>query len=66
MAIYVSLYALGFLASSMSSLTGFIPVFIYLCYMTLFTLAFYFAMGTLGFLSSLWFVVVIFKAVKAD
>lgn len=65
-AIYVSLYALGFLASSMSSLTGFIPVFIYLCYMTLFTLAFYFAMGTLGFLASLWFVFVIFKAVKAD
>ncbi|KAG2491788.1 hypothetical protein HYH03_009948 [Edaphochlamys debaryana] len=64
--LYIGLYALGFLASSMPSLTGFIAVFIYICYMSLFVLAFYYAMGALGFMSSLWFVYSIFKAVKAD
>ncbi|EFJ42043.1 hypothetical protein VOLCADRAFT_77298 [Volvox carteri f. nagariensis] len=64
--LYIGLYALGFLMSSMSSLAGFIPIFIYLCYMTLFVLAFYYAMGALGFGASLWFVYSIFKAVKAD
>lgn len=65
-AMYISLYALAFLASSLSSLTGFMSVFIYLCYMTILILAFYFAMGTIGFVSSFWFVYTIFRAVKAD
>lgn len=65
-ALYISFYALAFLASSLSSLQGFIPVLIYLCYMTILILAFYFAMGTIGFMSSFWFVYSIFKAVKAD
>ncbi|GFR46382.1 hypothetical protein Agub_g7964 [Astrephomene gubernaculifera] len=64
--LYIGVYAVGFLASSLSTLTGFIPVFIYLCYMSLFVMAFYYAMGTLGFGASLWFVYSIFKAVKAD
>ncbi|GIL84591.1 hypothetical protein Vretimale_14585 [Volvox reticuliferus] len=64
--LYIGLYALGFLVSSLSSLSGFIPVFIYICYMSLFVLAFYYAMGAVGFGASLWFVYSIFKAVKAD
>ncbi len=54
MAVYVALYALGFLASSLSSLSGFIPVLIYLCYMTILILGLYFSMGTIGFLASWW------------
>jgi transmembrane 9 superfamily protein 2/4 len=62
----MSLYALGFLFSTLSTLDGFIPVFIYLCYMTIFLLSFYFAMGTVGWLASWLFVHAIFRAVKAD
>ncbi|PNW74488.1 hypothetical protein CHLRE_12g494350v5 [Chlamydomonas reinhardtii] len=64
--LYIGLYAVGFMASSLPTLSGALPVFIYLCYMSLFVLAFYYAMGTLGFAASLWFVYSIFKAVKAD
>lgn len=66
MSLYIGLYAVGFMASSLPTLSGALPVFIYLCYMSLFVLAFYYAMGTLGFAASLWFVYSIFKAVKAD
>ena len=65
-AVYILLYALGFLTSSLSTLSGFIPVFIYLCYMSIIILGVYFAMGTVGFLSSYLFVYYIFKAVKSD
>lgn len=64
--LYIGLYALGFLMSSLSTLSGFIPVFIYLSYMSLFVLAFYYAMGALGFGASLWFVYSIFRAVKTE
>ena len=64
--IYVLLYALGFLMSSLSTLNGMIPVFIYLCYMSVIILGVYFAMGTVGFLSSYLVVYYIFKAVKSD
>jgi transmembrane 9 superfamily protein 2/4 len=65
-ALYLGLYALGFMASSLPSLAGALPVFIYLCYMSLFVLAVYYASGTIGFFASLWFTYSIFKAVKAD
>ena len=65
-AFYVLLYALGFLMSSLSTLSGVIPVFIYLCYMSIIILGVYFAMGTVGFVSSYLFVYYIFKAVKSD
>ena len=65
-AVYVAVYALGFLASSLFTLTGGIPVFIYLCYMTIFISGLYFAMGTVGFLASYIFVHAIFKAVKSE
>ena len=65
-AIYVMLYALGFLMSSLSTLHGVIPVIIYLSYMSIIILGIYFAMGTIGFLSSYLFVYYIFKFVKSD
>lgn len=65
-AIYIALYALGFLMSSTSSLTGFMPVLIYLSYMTIIILGIFFSMGTVGFAASYIFVYYIFKAVKAD
>lgn len=65
-AVYIALYALGFLASSMSTLAGGIPILIYLCYMTILILGVYFSMGTVGFAASWAFVHIIFRAVKAD
>lgn len=62
----MAVYALGFMMSTLRTLDGFIPVFIYLSYMTFFILSFYFAMGTVGWFASWWFVHAIFRAVKAD
>ncbi|MEW5298849.1 MAG: hypothetical protein WDW38_000420 [Sanguina aurantia] len=65
-ALYMTLYALGFLMSTMSMLDGFIPVVIYLSYMSIIITGFYLAMGTIGFAASAWFVHTIFKAVKQE
>ncbi len=65
-AVYVSIYAIGFLGSTLHSLAGLLPILVYLSYMTICTLGLYFAMGAVGFVSSLWFVYYIFAAVKAD
>ncbi len=65
-AFYISIYAVGFLASNLHTLAGGLPVFIYLCYMAILILGFFFAMGTIGCAASFWFVYVIFKAVKQD
>jgi transmembrane 9 superfamily protein 2/4 len=62
----MALYALGFLFSTLSTLDGLIPVFIYLSYMTIFLLSFYFAMGTVGWFASWLFVHAIFGAIKKD
>ncbi len=66
MAIYVAIYALGFLLSSLHALAGAIPVVIYLSYMTVLILGLYFALGTVSFAASWIFVHAIFRAVKAD
>lgn len=65
-AVYIAVYALGFLATTLNNVSGFTAVFVYLCYMGIMILGLYFAMGTIGFMASLWFVYRIFKAVKAD
>jgi hypothetical protein len=65
-AIYVGLHAITFLFTTLYQLNGFVPVFIYLSYMSMSIFAIYLAMGTVGFASSLWFVYAIFKAVKQD
>lgn len=65
-AFYISIYAVGFLASNLHTLAGAMPVFIYLCYMSILILGFFFAMGTIGCAASFWFVYKIFAAVKQD
>lgn len=65
-ALYTALYTLGFLSSSLAALSGGLPVFIYLSYMTIAILGFFLAMGTVGFAASFVFTLVIMKAVKAD
>ena len=65
-AIYISLYAFGFLLSNLKTLAGIIPALIFISYMTIMILGVYFAMGTVGFLSSYAFTFIIFKAVKSD
>lgn len=66
MAVYIAAYALGFLASSLSTLAGTIPIFLYLSYMTILIVGVYLALGTVGFLSSWVFVYSIFSAIKKD
>uniref|UniRef100_A0A383W4V4 Transmembrane 9 superfamily member n=1 Tax=Tetradesmus obliquus TaxID=3088 RepID=A0A383W4V4_TETOB len=65
-AFYVALYAVGFMGSSLHSLSGFLPMLTYLSYMSIMILGLYTAMGTVGFLASFVFVYQIFAAVKQD
>lgn len=65
-AVYVALYAIGFLGSSLHNLNGFLSVLTYLSYMSIMILGLYTAMGTVGFASSFYFVYKIFAAVKQD
>ena len=65
-ALYVAVYACGFLVSSLHSLAGALPVFLYLSYMSILISGLYFAMGTVGFLASFAFTYAIFAAVKQD
>ena len=66
MALYVALYALGFLGSSLHNLSGLLPLLTYLSYMTILILGLYMAAGTVGFAASFAFVYAIFAAVKQD
>jgi transmembrane 9 superfamily protein 2/4 len=65
-ALYVALYAVGFLFSSLSSLHGFLPVLLYLSYTAILCLGLYLAMGAIGFVASAVFVHCIMKAAKSD
>jgi len=65
-ALYVGLYAFGFLFSSLSSLQGFLPVLLYLSYTAILCLGLYLAMGSIGFCASAVFVHYIMKAAKSD
>lgn len=65
-AVYTTLYTLTFLSSNLNTLAGALPVFIYLSCMAILVLGFFLAMGTIGFLASFAFTLVIMKAVKAD
>ena len=66
MALYVGLYSLSFLLTTLHSLSGFLSVVLYLSYMALILWALYLSMATVGFLSSFFFTYQIFSAVKAD
>ena len=66
MSVYVALYSIGFLFNTLHALSGFVSVALYLSYMGLILWALYLAFGTIGFLSSFFFVFQIFKAIKND
>jgi len=65
-AVYIAVYALGFLLSSLSTLAGAIPVLIYLSYMTILIVGVYLGLGTVGFAASYTFCKAIFASLKAD
>ncbi|KAF5836931.1 Endomembrane protein 70-domain-containing protein [Dunaliella salina] len=65
-AVYIAIYALGFLLSSLSTLAGTIPVLIYLSYMTILIVGVYLGLGTVGFAASYTFCKAIFASLKAD
>lgn len=58
-------YSLWFLSSRLE-LVGMLPVIVYLTYMSMISIAFGIVCGTVGFLSSLWFTLTIYGAVKVD
>jgi|AntDeeMetagen134_2_1112570.scaffolds.fasta_scaffold43979_1 transmembrane 9 superfamily protein 2/4 len=63
---YIVVYALGFLLSSMSTLAGAIPVFLYLSYMSILIVGVYLGLGTVGFAASYCFNKAIFGSLKSD
>ncbi|GBF98960.1 hypothetical protein Rsub_12606 [Raphidocelis subcapitata] len=65
-AMYVALYSVSFLSSTLGNLSGFLPVLVYGSYMSIFVIGLYLSMGTVGFVSSYVFVHAIMRAVKAD
>lgn len=62
---YLFLYSLWFLSSRLD-LVGFLPVVVYLTYMSMISICFGLFCGSVGFLSSLWFTRMIYGAVKVD
>ena len=62
---YIMMYAIGFLVTTLHSLSGGLPVILYLSFMTIFVWGVFLASGTIGFLSSLLFTYCIFS-VKLD
>jgi transmembrane 9 superfamily protein 2/4 len=62
---YLFLYSLWFLSSRLD-LVGFLPVVVYLTYMSMIAICFGLFCGSVGFLSSAWFCKTIYGAVKVD
>jgi transmembrane 9 superfamily protein 2/4 len=62
---YLFAYSIWFAASKLA-LVGFIPTIVYFAYMSMASLSLALLCGSVGFLSSLWFVRVIYGAVKVD
>jgi hypothetical protein len=56
----------GFLSSTLTNLTGFLPVLVYFSYMSIFVSGLYLGMGTVGFGASYVFINAIMRAVKAE
>jgi len=63
--LYLFIYSLWFLSTKMS-LVGFLPVIVYLTYMSMISIAFSLVCGSVGFYSSFWFTKTIYSAVKVD
>lgn len=62
---WLFVYSLWYLVSCLH-LDGFMPVVVYLTYMTMVSLALGLYCGSVGFLTSLWFTRTIYSAVKID
>ncbi|KAK8991232.1 hypothetical protein V6N11_062251 [Hibiscus sabdariffa] len=65
-AIYIFLYSVNYLIFDLKSLSGPVSATLYLGYSLFMVLAIMFATGTVGFLSSFWFVHYLFSSVKLD
>jgi transmembrane 9 superfamily member 2/4 len=62
---YLFLYSLWFLVSRLE-LVGFLPVLVYLTYMSMISVCFGLFCGSIGFLCAFWFNRTIYGAVKVD
>jgi transmembrane 9 superfamily protein 2/4 len=62
---YMFVYSLWFLLNRLD-LVGFLPVAVYMTYMTMISVCFGLFCGSIGFLSSFWFTRKMYGAVKAD
>ncbi|PSS21006.1 Transmembrane 9 superfamily member 11 like [Actinidia chinensis var. chinensis] len=65
-AIYIFLYSINYLIFDLKSLSGPVSATLYLGYSLFMVLAIMLATGTVGFLSSFWFVHYLFSNVKLD
>lgn len=65
-ALYVFLYAVNYLVFDLRSLSGPVSTALYMGYSILMVLAIMLATGTIGFLTSFWFVHYLFSSVKID
>ncbi|KAA0063550.1 hypothetical protein IC582_011827 [Cucumis melo] len=65
-AIYIFLYSINYLIFDLKSLSGPVSSTLYLGYSLLMVFAIMLATGTIGFLSSFWFVHYLFSSVKLD
>ncbi|KAJ4957918.1 hypothetical protein NE237_025029 [Protea cynaroides] len=65
-AIYIFFYSVNYLIFDLKSLSGPVSATLYLGYSLFMVVAIMFATGTVGFLSSFWFVHYLFSSVKLD
>eukprot|EP00252_Welwitschia_mirabilis_P014954 TRINITY_DN33038_c0_g1_i1.p1 TRINITY_DN33038_c0_g1~~TRINITY_DN33038_c0_g1_i1.p1 ORF type:complete len:664 (+),score=53.15 TRINITY_DN33038_c0_g1_i1:252-2243(+) len=65
-AIYIFLYSINYLVFDLRSLSGPVSAALYIGYSLLMVFAIMLATGTVGFLSSFWFVHYLFSSVKLD
>lgn len=65
-AIYILIYCVNYLVFDLRSLSGPVSATLYLGYSFLMVVAVLLATGSVGFLSSFWFVYFLFSSVKLD
>lgn len=65
-ALYVFLYSINYLVFDLNSLSGPVSAILYIGYSILMVIAIMFATGTIGFLTSFYFVHYLFSSVKLD
>ena len=63
--VYMFLYSLWFLSIKLD-LVGFLPIAVYLTYMSMISISFGLLCGSIGFFSCFWFTRTIYGAVKVD